>query len=392
MPAGDVEPEQHPADEHRDDHPARHAAERLRRSPARTARAAAAPARRARTRPRPARCRPAARTTARARARRCRRPARRAAAGASGGVRRAALPSPSSSAARLLGYRIIRVADWKDGSMAMRSWLFVPGDSEAKLDKAPSCGADVVIVDLEDAVAPPAKPHARMLAEGLARTHAHGKPDGLRPLGADQPARHPAVARGSRRGDARAARRDHGAQGRRPRAAPGARRRALGAGTAQRHGSAARRASCRWSARRPPRRSASPTYAAAPLPRLAGLTWGAEDLSAAIGASRKRDERGYWTDAFRYVRAQVLLTAHARGVLAIDTLHAEFRDLEGLKRIAAEFLRRGLFRDAGDPPGPGAGDQRRPSRRARRRSRRPGRSSTRSAPIPARARCSSTGG
>ena len=78
------------------------------------------------------------------------------------------------------------------------------------------------------------------------------------------------------------------------------------------------------------------SYVGAPLPRLAGLTWGAEDLSAAIGASRKRDTRGYWADTFRYVRAQVLLTAHARGVLAIDTLHSDFRDLEGLQRIAAD--------------------------------------------------------
>ena len=77
-------------------------------------------------------------------------------------------------------------------------------------------------------------------------------------------------------------------------------------------------------------------YAAASLPRLAGLTWGAEDLSAAIGASRKRDANGRWTDAFRMVRAQVLLTAHARGVLAIDTLHADFRDMEGLERVARE--------------------------------------------------------
>ena len=47
--------------------------------------------------------------------------------------------------------------------MAMRSWLFVPGDSQPKLDKAAGLGADVVIVDLEDAVAPPAKPQARLL-------------------------------------------------------------------------------------------------------------------------------------------------------------------------------------------------------------------------------------
>ena len=43
-----------------------------------------------------------------------------------------------------------------------------------------------------------------------------------------------------------------------------------------------------------------------------------------------------WTDAYRFVRAHVLLAAHARGVLAIDTLHADFRDTEGLQRIAAE--------------------------------------------------------
>ena len=77
-------------------------------------------------------------------------------------------------------------------------------------------------------------------------------------------------------------------------------------------------------------------YAGAALPRLAGLTWGAEDLSAAIGAARKRDGEGRWTDTFRFVRSQVLLAAHARGIMAIDTLHAEFRDLDGLGRVALE--------------------------------------------------------
>ena len=48
--------------------------------------------------------------------------------------------------------------------MAMRSWLFVPGDSQKKLDKVASCGAYAVIVDLEDAVAAPAKPQARVMA------------------------------------------------------------------------------------------------------------------------------------------------------------------------------------------------------------------------------------
>ena len=47
--------------------------------------------------------------------------------------------------------------------MPMRSWLFVPGDSEKKLAKVASCGADVIIVDLEDAVAPQSKAIARGL-------------------------------------------------------------------------------------------------------------------------------------------------------------------------------------------------------------------------------------
>ena len=75
-------------------------------------------------------------------------------------------------------------------------------------------------------------------------------------------------------------------------------------------------------------------YAELALPRLAGLTWGAEDLSVAMGASRKHDVAGEWTDAFRMVRAQVLLTAHAAGVAPIDTLQADFRDLEALDRGA----------------------------------------------------------
>lgn len=77
-----------------------------------------------------------------------------------------------------------------------------------------------------------------------------------------------------------------------------------------------------------------PSYFGTPLPRLAGMMWGAEDLSAAIGAARKYEADGSWTDTFRMVRATVLLTAHACGVPAIDTLHADFRDEAGLDRFA----------------------------------------------------------
>jgi citrate lyase subunit beta/citryl-CoA lyase len=224
--------------------------------------------------------------------------------------------------------------------MAMRSWLFVPGDSQKKLDKVAGCGADVVIVDLEDAVAPPAKPLARVMARawlerpslpstGPARwvrinpldtqlwrddlaELMPGRPDGVMVPKASGPEQLQVLA-------------------------------AELLTMEQRHGIPP------GTTRILPLVSETPmaalgiaSYATAQQPRLAGLTWGAEDLSAAIGASRKRDARGYWVDACRYVRAQVLLTAHARRIAAIDTLHADFRDLDGLARIAADSYAEGF--------------------------------------------------
>jgi citrate lyase subunit beta/citryl-CoA lyase len=216
--------------------------------------------------------------------------------------------------------------------MPMRSWLFVPGDSEKKLAKVANCGADVVIVDLEDAVAPQAKALARSLAcewlsahrESLSRRWVRinaldtdlwradlaavmpGVPDGIMVPKASGPEQLRGLAAEIYELEQRLGIRT-GSTGLLP---------LVSETPAAAIGIAA--------------------YAAASLPRLAGLTWGAEDLSASIGASRKRGEDGRWTDAFRMVRAQVLLTAHACGVLPIDTLHADFRDIEGLERVARE--------------------------------------------------------
>ena len=218
--------------------------------------------------------------------------------------------------------------------MAMRSWLFVPGDSDTKLDKVAGYGADAVIVDLEDAVAPPAKPRARMLARSWLEAQARqggGPARWVRINPLDTPLwREDLTAIMPGRPDGIMV----------PKASGPEQLQALAAElyeTEQRNGMQP------GTIRIVPLVSETPaaalgiaSYLGLPLPRLAGLTWGAEDLSAAIGAVRKRDKAGQWTDTFRYVRAQVLLTAHARGVMPIDTLHADFRDLEGLKRIAAE--------------------------------------------------------
>src|SRR5688500_3103830 len=221
--------------------------------------------------------------------------------------------------------------------MAMRSWLFVPGDSQAKLDKVAGIGADVVIVDLEDAVAPPAKPTARMLAKSFLQNHGtsilvgggFGRWVRINPL--DTPLwREDLAAVMPGRPDGIMV----------PKAAGPEQLQALAAELYERE---QRNGVQPGTTRIVPLVSETPaaalgiaSYVGATQPRLAGLTWGAEDLSAAIGATRKRDARGYWADTFRFVRAQVLLAAHARGVLAIDTLHADFNDLEGLERIAAD--------------------------------------------------------
>jgi len=219
--------------------------------------------------------------------------------------------------------------------MAMRSWLFVPGDSQAKLDKVAGLGADVVIVDLEDAVAPPAKPAARELAKTFLETHGRQILAGrgfarwvrINPL--DTPLwREDLAAVMPGRPDGIMV----------PKAAGPDQLQAL---SAELHQFEQRAGTQPGTTRILPLVSETPaaalgivSYLGAPQPRLAGLTWGAEDLSAAIGASRKRDPQGRWTDTFRFVRAQVLLTAHARGVMAIDTLHADFRDEAGVERKA----------------------------------------------------------
>jgi citrate lyase subunit beta/citryl-CoA lyase len=221
--------------------------------------------------------------------------------------------------------------------MAIRSWLFVPGDSETKLGKVAGCGADAVIVDLEDAVAPDNKATARLLAAQWLRAHGQhvlagggfarwvrinpldghlwredlaavmaGRPDGVMLPKASGPEQLQLLAAELYEHEGR-----HGIPTGVTRILP------LVSETPQAALSIAE-------------------YARAQNPRLAGLTWGAEDLSAAIGAVRKRDGSGAWTDTFRFVRAQVLLTAHARGVMAIDTLHSGFRDIGGLERVAAE--------------------------------------------------------
>ncbi|HVJ30381.1 MAG TPA: CoA ester lyase, partial [Gammaproteobacteria bacterium] len=77
-------------------------------------------------------------------------------------------------------------------------------------------------------------------------------------------------------------------------------------------------------------------------PRLAALTWGAEDLSAALGAETAVDERGAWLPPYELARSLCLLAAGAAEVPAIDTVHTDVRDLAGLRRSALAAHRDGF--------------------------------------------------
>jgi citrate lyase subunit beta/citryl-CoA lyase len=221
---------------------------------------------------------------------------------------------------------------------AMRSFLFIPADSEKKLAKGDAIPADVLILDLEDSVAPENKLHAR----GLAREYLAARPEGraqqlwvrINPVdhpeaGADLGAVMPARPDGIVLPKARSAD-DLVLLGNR-------------IGTYE-----AEHEIPRNSTRILPVATETPEslFSLGDYrrvgPRLAGLTWGAEDLSAAIGATTNKDASGNWTEPFRLARSLCLFGAHAAGVQAIDTLHSDFRDPDGL-RASCEAARRDGF-------------------------------------------------
>ncbi len=77
-------------------------------------------------------------------------------------------------------------------------------------------------------------------------------------------------------------------------------------------------------------------------PRVAALSWGAEDLSAALGARRNRDERGEFLEVFRYARTMTLLAAAAARVQPLDTVFVDIRDADGLRRESREAAQMGF--------------------------------------------------
>jgi len=85
-------------------------------------------------------------------------------------------------------------------------------------------------------------------------------------------------------------------------------------------------------------------------PRLEGITWGAEDLAASLGASNRRPD-GTYDDVYRLARSLCLLAAAAAEVQPIDTIYTDFKDETGLTAECASARRSGFAAKMAIHPG-----------------------------------------
>lgn len=213
----------------------------------------------------------------------------------------------------------------------MRSLLFTPGDSERKLAKGPSSGADVILIDLEDAVASDAKIDARnRVAEFLAR-------QGTRPPAPSIYIRINSLETEWAEADL-AAVIPAGPDGI---MLPKARsyddvERLTGILDAEENkaGIRAGRTSILVIAPEVPEAVLNMASFQKCGPRMTGITWGSEDLATSLGARASRDDQSRYRAPMELARTLCLCAGSAAGIHAIDTVYPDFRDLDGLKRSA----------------------------------------------------------
>jgi citrate lyase subunit beta / citryl-CoA lyase len=220
----------------------------------------------------------------------------------------------------------------------MRSLLFVPGDSERKLAKAEGVAADILILDLEDSVAPSKKEESRArvreyLAAHRDRTRTRlwvrinplDTRESLVDLTAVVAARPDGIVQPKIRGVEDIIRLSH----------------YLDALEAQ-GGLAPGQVRILPVATETPRAIFSLGELAPCGGRLAAVTWGAEDLSAVLGAVTNKHENGDWSHPYQLTRSLCLFAAGAAGVPAIDTLFADLVDAAGLRTACAAARRDGF--------------------------------------------------
>lgn len=222
-------------------------------------------------------------------------------------------------------------------SLKMRSWLFAPGDSEKKMTKAMESKADIALFDLEDAVAAENKPLARRMVHDLIRDNAAHRarlwvrinpldgPYALGDLAAVMPARPGGIMLPKVYGRADVEKLDHCLS-------------ALEVANGIEEGATPVIVLITETAEA---MFHTGTYKGAP--RVVALTWGAEDLADSIGASSNRNADGSYSFTYELARSLTVLGAATAGVAAVETISADYKDLDAL-RARAEKVRRDGFR------------------------------------------------
>lgn len=209
----------------------------------------------------------------------------------------------------------------------MRSLLFVPADLGRKIDKALMCGADMIILDLEDSVAPQNKPDARKLA---AQVLARPRPEGTRVF-----VRVNALDTGLTADDLDAV-------------IPGKPDGLIQPKTAT--GGCVEQLAAMAGSAMPIIAIATETARAMfglgsyhkLKANLLGLAWGAEDLSNELGAQANRTPDGRLTEPYRLARTLCLYGARAAGIEPVDTVYVDFRNEAGLEADCIEAVRDGF--------------------------------------------------
>lgn len=218
-----------------------------------------------------------------------------------------------------------------------RSWLFAPGDSEKKMTKAMEGSADIVLIDLEDAVAPDQKAAARPMVHDFikanpaqrhrlwVRINPFDGPHTLADLAAIMPAAPGGIMLPKVYGRGEVEKLDHCLS-------------ALEVAHGLEEGSTPVIVLITETAE-----AMFHTGDYKGAPRVVALTWGAEDLADSIGASSNKNADGSYTFTYELARSMTVLGAATAGVTAIETISADFRDLDALRR-RAESVRRDGFR------------------------------------------------
>lgn len=221
--------------------------------------------------------------------------------------------------------------------ISARSWLFAPGDSEKKMTKAMEGSADIVLIDLEDAVAPDNKANARPMVHDFIKAHPEQRhrlwvrinpfdgPYTFHDLAAIMPAHPGGIMLPKVYSRAEVEKLDHCLS-------------ALEVANGIEEGSTPMIVLITETAE-----AMFHTGSYKGAPRVVALTWGAEDLADSIGASSNRNPDGSYSFTYELARSLTVLGAATAGVTAVETISADFRDLDALK-ARAEKVRRDGFR------------------------------------------------